>query len=248
MILRSLIIDDEAPGRENLCAILRSYFPDIEIVDTAVSYEDAEKKISLLKPDLLFLDIQLGMQSGLDLLQSYTNPPFEVIIITAYDQYAVRAFRTIATDYIMKPIDIEELKSALERVRENIELKVIKRRLEERDISTQMTGTLKVNANDGFELIPYDDILYIQSFNYYGNVVLTSSREIITSRHLKEYEEQLNGHGFFRIHNSFIVNVRHITGIFSDDGFFVSLKTGKSIKISRRRKDDFISYIDKMKS
>jgi two-component system LytT family response regulator len=248
MTLRALIIDDEAPGRENLCAILKSYFPYIEVLDTAASYDEAEKKISFLKPDLLFLDIQLGMQSGLDLLKSFTNPQFEVVIITAYDQYAVKAFRTIAADYILKPIDIDELKSALERVRENIELKSIRKRLEEREQTGKRSGTLKVNATDGIELIPYDDILYIQSFNYYGNVVLTNQREIITSRHLKDYEEQLNGHGFFRIHNSYIVNVSHITGIFSEDGFFVSLKTGKSIKISRRRKDEFISFIEKMQN
>jgi two-component system LytT family response regulator len=248
MILRALVVDDEAPGRENLCAILKSYFPDVNVVDTAATYEDAEKKISVLKPDLLFLDIQLGMQSGLDLLKSLKNPQLEVVIVTAYDQYAVKAFRTIASDYIMKPVDIDELKTALDRIRENIELKSIRKRLEERNLSGKKSGTLKVNATDGIELIPYDEILYIQSFNYYGNVVLTNQREIITSRHLKDYEEQLNGHGFFRIHNSYIVNVSHITGIFSEDGFFVSLRTGKSIKISRRRKDEFISYMEKMQN
>ena len=118
--LKAVIIDDEKPGRENLKAILRDYFDDIEVIGEANDIMTGIKLLEAQTPDLVFLDIELGMSTGLELLSFFEKPAFEVIFITAYEDYAVKAFRTIATDYLLKPIDIDELRDAILKVKEKI--------------------------------------------------------------------------------------------------------------------------------
>jgi two-component system LytT family response regulator len=245
--LKTVIIDDEKPGRDNLKAILAEYFDDIKVIGEA---DDLNSSIQLLErenPDLVFLDIELGLNTGIELLSLMKNPSFEVVFITAYEDYAAKAFRTIATDYLLKPIDIDELREAILKVKQKIFTKVSQKLMLESAIVGNISdngGNLKISSTDGIEIISFKDILYLKSINYYTNIFLVNGKEIITSKHLKDYEEQLKNNKFFRIHNSYIINTEYLQNIAMKEGFFANLVDGTSIKISRRRKDEFLNFLN----
>jgi two-component system LytT family response regulator len=243
MKLKAIIIDDEQPSRDNLNAILHTYFPEVDVAGAASNTEEAKYLIDTQQPQLLFLDVELGPETGFQLLQQYTNPTFEVIFITAYDAYAVKAFKTIASDYLLKPIDIAELEMAIKKIAEKIELRKLRSDAEKKGEAPQSANKLKITTSDGTELIPFDQILYLQSINYYTNIVLVNGREIITSRHLKDYESHLAESPFYRIHNSYMVNVTQVRALLHADGGQVVISNGKAIKISRRRKEAFLRFV-----
>lgn len=242
--MNCLIIDDEQPSRDNLKAILTEYFPEIHILGEAASASEAAQLIRQLNPDLLFLDVEMGAENGLQLLKAFENPAFEVIFITAYDAYAVKAFKTIASDYLLKPVDLDELQAAIRKISDKRSLRQQVHDSQVNAAKPKVDEKLKVTTSDGAELIPFDQILYLQSINYYTNIVLVSGREIITSRHLKDYEAMLSSGPFFRLHNSFIVNTGKIRLMVHADGGQVILTNGKTIKISRRRKEGFLQFLD----
>jgi two-component system, LytTR family, response regulator len=245
--LTALIIDDEKPGRENLNAILSAYFKDIKVVGMAEDTINARKLMNEKKPDIVFLDIELGAESGLDLLKSIHEPTFETIFVTAYEEYAVKAYRTNATDYLLKPIDIDDLKDAIQKIKAKLDAKKVISPVEtisNESLATPLSDTyIKVITQDGFELISPDDIIYLKSINYYTNIVLNDSRELITTKTLKDYQKQLAGSTFFRVHNSYIINLKYLKSVISKDSFYAKLTNDVQISISRRRKDEFLSFL-----
>lgn len=251
MKLRALIIDDERPSRDNLKAILVDYFEDIHIIGQAGSVDEALTLLNELNPDLIFLDVQLGPRTGLELLTLFPEPEFETVFITAYDEYAVKAFRTNATDYLLKPIDIDDLREAILKVKSKIKAKREKEVKDQTDAAHNVAlGTanfIKINTQDGTEYIAYQDILYLQSINYYTNIVLNDGREIITTKILKDYENMLKEYNFFRVHNSYIINLKYLKGVVAKETYFAKLTNDVQITISRRRKDDFIKFIENNK-
>lgn len=245
--LKTVIIDDEKPGRDNLKAILADYFDDIQVIGEADDLNSSIQLLEKVNPDLVFLDIELGLNTGIELLSLVKNPSFEVVFITAYEDYAAKAFRTIATDYLLKPIDIDELREAILKVKQKIFAKVSQKLMLESATVSNISdngGNLKISSTDGIEIIPFKDILYLKSINYYTNIILVNGKEIITSKHLKDYEEQLKNYKFFRIHNSYIINTEYLQNIAMKEGFFANLVDGTSIKISRRRKDEFLNFLN----
>jgi len=250
MKLNALIIDDEKPSRETLSVIIKDYFPEVNVVGEAESINEAFELIHQNNPNLLFLDVELGVGTGLDLLNMFDSPSFEVIFITAFNQYAAKAFRTSAVDYLLKPVDLEEMREALNKVKEKLEYRKLKNSPgHSSDNGTSHNGSnnsgfVKVYTEDGSEIISSSEILFIQSINYYSKIVLINKREIISTRHLKEFEEQLKIFGFFRIHNSFIINIKYIKAIYHREGYIVTLIDDIKLKISRRRKEEFLKFLD----
>lgn len=245
--LKTVIIDDEKPGRDNLKAILADYFDDIQVIGEADDLNSSIQLLEKVNPDLVFLDIELGLNTGIELLSLVKNPSFEVVFITAYEDYAAKAFRTIATDYLLKPLDIDELREAILKVKQKIFSKLSQKLMLESATVSNISdngGNLKISSTDGIEIIPFKDILYLKSINYYTNIILVNGKEIITSKHLKDYEEQLKNNKFFRIHNSYIINTEYLQNIAMKEGFFANLVDGTSIKISRRRKDEFLNFLN----
>lgn len=243
--MRAIIIDDEKPSRDNIKFILSEYFTDISILGEADNVQSGIELIVSTSPDIVCLDMEMGVSTGFDVLKAFEKPNFEVIFITAYSEYAVKAFRTHAVDYILKPINIDDLREAINKAKTNINNKRLKNPIN--TIFQAFENSLKVSTSNGMEIIPLEQVLYLQSINFYTNIVLATGKEIITSKHLKDYEENLKGSGFFRIHNSFVINTSHLKNIVSKEGSFVELTNGKSIKISRRRKDEFLDYVRKDK-
>lgn len=249
-VIKAVIIDDEKPGRDNLSAILFQYFKEeIVKVGEAGNIEEARNIIEETSPDLVFLDMELGAHTGFDLLDMFDPPAFQVVFVTAYEEYAVKAFRTIATDYILKPIDIQDLKDAIGKVAAKIEylnnLKPATNSISEELENDGAQNQIRVTTVDGKEYIKFEDILYFQSINYYTKIVLVNKREILSSRHLKDYEESLKTFKFYRIHNSFIINTDRLISVVPKEGYYALLENDIEIKISRRRKDEFLLFLNK---
>ena len=246
--MQTIIVDDEKPSRDNLEAIIKEYFPELIVLGSARNVEGAYNLINQLKPDLVFLDIELGFETGFDLLNRFGSLDFEVIFITAYEDYAVKAFRTKAVDYLLKPIDIDHLKDAIIKVSENIKFKKTKKvsDLKENVSLSANTGNnfLRVSSDDGAEFISFDDIIYFRSDNYYTNIVLENGRTILSTKTLKDYEQLIKSLNFYRIHNSYIINIKFLKSVVVKEEYFAQLNNNMKITISRRRKDDFLRFLE----
>lgn len=246
MKLRALITDDELPGRENLAAMLHIYAQNVEVIGFADSVAECRIKIEELKPDVVFLDIELGDGTGFDVLENLEIADLQVIFVTAYSAYAARAFRKDATDYIMKPIDVEELIKAVQKVKERLEYKQMKsdRKEEEADNRPEM---VKVLTSDGYEFIPVEKIVYCQSVNYLALLVLDNGRELVAGRHLKEFERELSKERFYRVHNSYLININYAESMKGGESLVLVMKTGTEIPVSRRRKNGIFKYFSNVK-
>jgi two-component system LytT family response regulator len=213
-MIRSVIVDDEKPSREVLHNYLRDYCPDVEVVAAANSVKSAVKIIKKLEPELVFLDIELGDGKGFDLLESFENPGFRVIFITAYSEFAVKAFRFSAADYLLKPVKVDELKEAVEKVKniygKSISPDTFKILLKNLSDSGSSFSTLVVPHIKGFEVLRTADIIMCRADGYCTNFYLTGERKVVSSKNLKQYEDLLSGDNFLRVHHSFIVNLTHV--------------------------------------
>ncbi len=248
--LKVLIVDDEMPGRENLKSILHTYFPTIQIIDTAESVSDALVKIAEKKPNLIFLDMELGDGTGLDLLERVKSPDFDTIFVTAFDHYAVKAFRADAVDYILKPIDITELEEAIQKVTRRWHEKNGFKESEGKDSENDggvifESGFLKINTEDGIEIVSVEDIVFLKSLNYYTKIVLNNNKTYITTKTLKEHEKMLKNYPFFRVHQSFIININYLRSVEIKEKNVAIMQNGMEISVSRRRKDEFLQMVSK---
>jgi two-component system LytT family response regulator len=240
-MIRSVIVDDEKPSREVLCNYIRDFCPDVEIVATAGSLKTAIKIIRKVDPDLVFLDIELGDGKGFDLLESFENPGFRVIFITAYSEFAVKAFRFSAADYLLKPVRVDELKEAVEKVK-NINgnsfssdtFKVLLKNLSD---ASPSLSTIVVPHIKGFEVLKTSEIILCRADGYCTNFHLTGQRKVVSSKNLKQYEDLLPGDNFMRVHHSFIVNLTHVSS-YSKQGEIL-LTEGNKASLGDAYKENF---------
>ncbi len=245
-MINAVIIDDEPKSVFTLNSFLRDYCPQVNITGIANDAAAAKTLIEKVNPQLVFLDIEMPMGSGFDLLQSLKSIHFEIIFITAYNQYAINAFRFSALDYLLKPLRITELKQAVAKA----EQRILEKRsthdyeLMIRNMGEQNTGKLKIAFTDkGVQyLVPLDDIMYcLASANY--TYVHTTGKIFISPRNLKEFEEMLPPDIFFRIHHGHIVNTNYITKLQKGRGGSVIMNDGKELEIAVRRKEEFMKKI-----
>ncbi len=239
--MQALIIDDEAHNRENLKQLLKAYCPDVLISAEAEGVEDGIRQIALYRPELLFLDIQLHGQSGFDLLQQIGTINFEVIFVTAYGQYGIQAVKFAALDYLLKPIDIEELKSAVEKARAAIVKKQKNERLEY--LISYLKDENKTSPKIALPLlnetryIAIDEIIRCEADNTYTFFFLASGERILVSKNLKEYAGMLSAHGFLRTHQSHLVNIKFIKSWLKEDGGTILLNNGTKVPVSKLNRD-----------
>jgi two-component system LytT family response regulator len=238
--VKVVIVDDEKPARENLKTILNRCFPEINIVGEADAVASGVKLLSTVKTDLVFLDINLFDGSGFNVLQELDQIDFQVIFVTAYSQFALRAFRVNALDYILKPINVAELKDAVNRAISSMDsyspnnLQTIV----DSNESIFKNQRLAVKENDGIRFVDIATIMRCQSDNNYTEIYLVDGKKILSSKTLKEYSEILEDFDFLRIHQSHLVNAKKITRILKKDGLFVELDNGEILQVSRRKKDE----------
>jgi len=243
-MITALIIDDEKDARFLLNNQLAKHFADtVKIVGEADGVETGIKAIKELKPDVVFLDIKMSSGTGFDLLQQVSSLNFEVVFVTAYDNYALKAFQFSAFGYLLKPIKTAELKSVVEKLESHIKLskKTPENRLKilmENYSSTKEIKKLVVTDMEGFQVLNLEEITRLEGDRNYTRFILLNDKKVTTSKTLGEYEELLNDFGFFRIHQSTIINLRYVKGYKKGDEE-IEMTDGKFLKLSRYRKADF---------
>ena len=253
--LRAVIIDDETNAREALANLIRILCPDVDICGEAKNADLGIELIKQVQPNLVFLDIQMPGKTGFDLLASFDKVDFGVIFTTAYQEYAIRAFRLSAIDYLLKPIDPDELQAAVEKFKAQVsgvnpqQLQILQEQLE----SKQSLRLIQRNRNDnqrialptaeGIHFVQMTDIIQCESLGSYTKFHLVKGPSIVVSRLLKEYEEILDNYYFFRIHQSNIINLEHIKRYVKGDGGQVWMSDNTEIEVSRRRKDEFLALL-----
>ena len=250
MKLRSLIVDDEEPARENLRLLLLDHCPEIEVVGMAGSVKEAQKLIKELSPEVVFLDIRMPSGTeGFDLLDSLPEKNFQMVFVTAFKDYALRAFHVNAIHYIMKPIDIDDLKAAVKKLVANHEsfrnnkenLTSYIRSLENltKTIHSDSHQRITINHAKGFKIVDPSDIMYLEGEGNYTKIYFSDGSQYVDTRALGIYADILDPKKFFRIHKSHIVNIKYVSEFLNVDGSFVVMKNGEKLAISRLRLSGF---------
>lgn len=243
----AVIIDDEPRSREMLQNLINEYCKNIEVVATAGSVSAGIEAIAKYSPDLLFLDIEMNKETGFDLLEQLKEIDFEVIFTTAHENYALKAFKFCAIDYLLKPIDVEELQLAVEKVEKKKSSSMFKEKFDlfmhNIKKGNNEEQRLAVSTNDGLVFINVSDILRCEASGAYTHLHLKNKNRIVVSKNLKEFEQLLADHNFLRIHNSFIINLKEIKKYVRGDGGYVIMSDDASVDVSKRKKDVFLSHI-----
>jgi two-component system, LytTR family, response regulator len=246
MTIKSVVIDDEASNRQLLSIMLHDFCPDVELLGEAESLESGIKLIEREDPELVFLDIEMPGGNGFDLLRHFKDRDFDVIFTTAYNQYALLAFKFSAIDYLLKPIDPTELSAAVEKVgakrksgKGNMDsLRVL---LENISRNGELPRKLMIPDQNGFAVTEVSEIIRFSGEGSYTTVVLTGNRKLVTSKSLGAFEELVERFNFFRVHHSHLINLDHVQKYNRGRGGSVTMIDGEEIEVSRRKKDDFIA-------
>lgn len=213
-MIRALVVDDEAPSREVLCNYLREFCTDIEVVATASSVKSAYRAIQKNNPDVVFLDIEMPDGKGFDLLKMFPKFNFRVIFVTAYAEYAIKAFRVNAADYLLKPVKIDELNAAVEKIRNenrwSYDPEKVSELLKSLSENLSIQPTIVVPNIKGFEVLKINEIIMCKADGYCTNFFLAGNRKVNSSRNLKQYEDLLEEYNIVRVHHSYLVNLTHI--------------------------------------
>ncbi|RYY59389.1 MAG: response regulator transcription factor [Chitinophagaceae bacterium] len=249
-MIRTIIIEDEPGSRDMLAMMLKRHADDIEIIDSCSNPTDGIISIGKNRPDLVFLDIQMPKMTGFEMLKKIDPIDFEVIFTTAYDQYAINAIRISALDYLLKPIDGEDLAAAIEKYKKRQSVNKPGQQFENLFNNllnkNPLDKTLALSASDGISFIKMSDILRVEANGRYAKFHLLSKETILVSKTLGDYEEILSANQFYRIHDSSIINLNHVKKYIRGDGGTVILSDNTELDVARRRKEEFMKLIPKV--
>jgi two-component system LytT family response regulator len=248
-MITALIIDDEVDGREALKLALEKYCPEVAVKGVYENPEEGVQAIKNLKPDLVFLDIQMPLMSGFDVLKQVSPLTFEVIFVSAHDQYAIKAIKFSALDYLLKPIDVHDLLEALRKVKERLQAKGSQHHYQSVIQNIQFNANrikkIAVPSLEGIDLYDTDDIIYCKADGSYTTLFLKNKQSKLTSRNLKDFENLLAEAGFCRVHHSFLINLKHVQRYVKGEGGYVILTDDHHVDISRRKKEEFLALLDR---
>jgi two-component system LytT family response regulator len=241
MKIRALIVDDEAANRENLAGLLHRYCPQVQVIGEAATNTEALNQIHALNPDLVFLDVRMPGGDIFSMLEKLENIRFAIIFVTAYDEYAFRAFQFNALDYLLKPVDIHKLIDSVNRATDAINLKDENLRLKnlvDNQKRNEQEKRIALPQDDKIDFIPIRQIIRCQAESNYTRFILENQREILVSHTLKDFEAALESCGFIRTHQSHLVNLNHVQTLVKRDGGYLKMSDGSSVPISRSRRED----------
>ena len=246
-MIEIVIVDDE-PKNISILKQLLTFCEDALVVGEAQNIEEAVAVIQKQKPSLVLLDIEMPGGNAFDLLDKIMPVQFEIVFITAFDAYALKAFKYSALDYLLKPVSIDELKISLQRVREKIAIKTPDYRLQNLvnniALNDHMNQKIAVqNAKNGYEFVLVKDILYIKSTGGYTYVYVSDKKQYISSKTLKEFEEMLPPHLFFRCHHSFIVNLKRVKKYEKGRGGALIMENDVNLEVAVRRKEELLEKL-----
>ena len=249
-VFKAILIDDEPYCTKGLEIELKKHCPTIEVIATSNSVKEGIKLIKKLQPDVVFLDIEMPWMSGFELIDLLNPVDFEVIFVTAYDQFAVQAFRICALDYLMKPISPDGLIEAVDKLKGRSKIptsqqKQIEYLLQYIQEPIQTNPKLSVPSSDGIDLIPIDSIVYCKANDSYTEIIKTDGTKLLVSRVLKKIAAQLADYDFERVHQSYLINMSHLSRFHRSDGGYVEMINGDRINVSRSKKTGLIQRINK---
>jgi len=246
-MLRAIIVDDEQKSCENLKILLEDFCTNVEVLQMANSVADAIAAIQKHKPDVIFLDIQMQKETGFDLLKKLSEIDFEIVFVTAYSEYAIDAFKFSAIDYLLKPIDISELKAAVAKISKKTTDRLINKKVDilMQNFKAENTDNyrLAISDADGITFVNINEIIYCEGSSNYTNFYLQNGKKYIVAKTLKEYEELLSNYNFFRIHNSYLINLKEVKKYFRGDGGYVQMSNDEKLDVSKRKKESFLKKI-----
>jgi two-component system LytT family response regulator len=240
-MLKAIIIDDEADAINNMQILLQRYCENIEVVGCASSLMDGVKLLNTFNTDIVFLDIELSSDTGFDLLEFFPSRTFHVVLVTAYDSYTLKAIKSRAYDYLLKPVNVEELKKVVDDIYE----------LQQRQISAKPSESLKekqlfklpIYANEGIVYITLKDVIHIKAEGSYSIVYLKNDKPITVSKGLIEFDKPLSSRGFYRAHKSHLINIKYVERFNRGTGVVV-MSDNSEIELSRSRKDEFLQIME----
>ncbi len=248
-MLRTIIIDDEAHMRQTLEKLVKQFCPNVKLVATAEGVNKGIEAIKKYHPDLILLDIKMNDGTGFDLLKKLEPVDFKVIFITAYDQYAIKAFKFSALDYLLKPVDPDELAESVNKA-EKVIMKELQTQLGalENNMQTDNSSLKKIvlKTFDNIHLVKIRDIIYCESDGSYTAIYLSSGKKIIVSNTLKDYDEMLSEYGFFRAHKSYLINLIHIDRFEKADGGTIVLNNECRLPVASRKKDQLLEMFERI--
>lgn len=246
-MLKAILIDDEQHCINRLEGLLRKNAPDIEIVARCKTIEGAKSEISLQSPDILFLDVQLGRDTGFDLLSQINYVDIEVIFTTSYDKYALKAIKFSALDYLLKPIDRSDLSHAIQKLKRYRNLRDTSKKIEVllSNIKENNTSSerIAIPTLEGYTMVDTRDIIRFQSDANYSHIHLKSNNKITASKTIKYFEEILAHRNFFRVHKSHLVNLSYVETYVKGKGGYITLNDGTKIEVAVRRKEELIKKL-----
>jgi len=240
MKIKSIIVDDEKHGRENLSGILRQYCPDVDLLGDADSVDTAVLLIQKYNPDLVFLDIEMPKANGFQLLEHFKDFRFEVIFVTAYDNFAIKAIRFSAADYILKPININILQVAVDKVTIRIQQKQENLRLKQLVYNISQPGNPRIGlpTADRIEFVEVHKIIRCQGEGNYTHIYFEGNRHLLVAKTLVEFEDLLHEFSFIRVHKTHLVNLKYVVTYLKTGGGILQLSSGETVAVSRRRKEE----------
>jgi two-component system LytT family response regulator len=248
-MIKALLVDDEKNALEMMEWLIRTYTPEVSIEATCTSALLAIDAIQKFNPDVVFLDIEMPMMNGFEMLEKIGKINFDVVFCTAYDQFAIKAFKYSALNYLLKPVDPDDLKSTVKRLQEkkNIpaseQFAMLLQQLKQQDRATPLR--IALTTSDGLVFVPTADILYCEAESNYTLVVLDGGKKILVSKTLKEIDETLSGKDFYRVHSSYLVHIGRIKKFIRGDGGYLVMDNDVQVPISRSRKQDFMDRFPK---
>jgi two-component system LytT family response regulator len=240
--MKSILIDDEPRGISSLQRLLATHCPQVEIVDTCKRANEAIVSIEKNKPDLVFLDIAMPGKNAFEMLQEFQDIPFEIIFVTAYDQFTTQALHLSAVDYLLKPVEEDLLINAVKRAATRISyktgikpLETLIHNMQQPAVSQKMK--LCIPSIRGFQVVKIQKIIYIEADSNYSNFHFTDRPLLCASKPLHEYADVLEDCNFARVHKSYVVNLNHITEYIKGEGGYVIMSNGAEVEVSRRKKE-----------
>lgn len=245
-MIKAIIVDDELYACKALLTLLGMHCPEISVEATCQNAKEAGKMIRELKPELVFLDVEMPHMNGFELLETLSPASFHIIFTTSYDQYAIKAIRFSALDYLLKPIDPNELKAAVKKAVDrspsfsSSQLDILFAKLRQ---PQSLTNRIALPTLDGLQMIPIDTIVYCTANSNYTTLVLKENQKLIVSRTLKEIGEMLDDYSFLRVHHSCLVNLNEVKKYTRGEGGSLLMSNGDEVDVSRSRKETLMKRL-----
>jgi len=249
-MIKALIIDDVEKARSALKSDIKTYCPNVHVIGEADGVETGLQLIKNTTPDVIFLDIRMSDGSGFDLIAKLRQQgviPFQIIFTTAYDEYAIKAFKFSAIDYLLKPVDHEDLIQAVQKIKVQDEHSSLKENMELllESVKGMKTSNKRIalNSVDKVQIVNVDDIIQCESQKNYTLFYLTNKKQVLITRTLKEFEDMLEEDNFLRVHHSHLINVKHLKEYIKTDGGYAVMSDGSQVPVSVRKKEQLLSLL-----